>query len=259
MLEKVSVMPADSGDKTIPERNYEGEATSGEAPQAKKQLGPNARMLAKALENPDMPINTGLTIRGVGIKERQANSTALSATGESGALKDLTPRHRAIMRAVLKGMSAGEIAEVSGLTERAVRMIVGSEIFQKELLKLEARADDECISGVVDVRAKIKELSGVSIDVLDKILRDRMMHPKLRADIAFDILDRDGYGAVKKVEESIAVSLVDATVSAFAKRKAKLVADNAPIIEVEGVEEKPAAPEAEDPLQGLISRLATRG
>jgi hypothetical protein len=156
---------------------------------------------------------------------REGTVTRFTAATAKNQLQAITPRHRAIMRACLKGMTVGEIAEITGLSPKAVSMIVNSEIFKRELANLQDRADEKCIEGVADVRKTIEELSGVSMAVLNNMLRDNLTNPKLRADIAWDILDRAGHGAVQKSE--IKHDWAHAVTGAFAKRKAAKAAIDA--------------------------------
>ena len=138
--------------------------------------------------------------------------------------KAVLPRHRTIMRLQLANFKKCEIAEILGMSAAAVSYITNSGLYKAEFDKLQAKADEKAITEHLDVRQKIGELSKTAILELEDALKDKTAPRKLRVDVAFDILDRDGYKAPE--ERHVTVDYIRAARKAFAKRKAnKLLRD----------------------------------
>ena len=145
--------------------------------------------------------------------------------------KFMQPRYHNIMRLQLKNFTKKEIAEIVGLSEAAVGYITNSDIYRTELAKLQARIESEFVADVIDVRKEISELSKKAITELKEVLFDPTANKKLKVDVAFDILDRDGYRAPE--ERRVTVEWTDAVRKAHAKRKQlKLVKSGEKVIKL---------------------------
>lgn len=104
--------------------------------------------------------------------------------------KQLTPRHREIMRRMLEGAPRNVIAEEMGLTPQAITIISTSQLFREELCKMETDADFQVIR-------RAEDLSNEALDTLKNLMRfARSEAMKVRA--ADSILDRAGYSKVEK-------------------------------------------------------------
>lgn len=104
--------------------------------------------------------------------------------------KRLNSRHREIMRRILEGANEVTIAEEMGMSRVAVSLVITSQLFREELLKLEAKRDD----GVIQ---RAETLSGEALDVLKTQMRSARSE-SVRNRAANDILDRAGYSKIEK-------------------------------------------------------------
>lgn len=141
--------------------------------------------------------------------------------------------HRSIMRLHLRNLRPAEIAECVGLSLDQVYNIMRSDMYKAEMKALQGRANDKVIDGVVNVRRKIEQLSGQSIATLENLL-EYTSSDRLKADIAFDLLDRAGFKPVEKRE--VVVDYATVLQRAYQRRSernldakdATLVVTNAP-------------------------------
>lgn len=182
-----------------------------------------------------------------------ANVTNINHQSLKNQVQNLSPRHRGIMRAVLKGMSNGEIAELTGLSIRTVGMIVHSDVFQYELAKLQELADEKAVESVVDVRAKIKEICGFGVSELEKILKSKLTNPKLKAEIVWDALDREGIAKTERKE--VVVDWTTAAINAFKRRKEEQAAQAAMVITPIRIADIPASMEVADAIEAEATEL----
>jgi predicted transcriptional regulator len=160
--------------------------------------------------------------------------------------KSLQPRHRNIMRLQLANFNKKEIAEMVGLSEAAVGYITNSDIYKSELSKLEQEINTKLVDEALDVRKEISALSKKAILELKAILYNESANPKLKADVAFDILDRDGFAAPE--ERRVTIEWTDAVKKAHARRKElKLVKNGEKVIPLPGWSEEPKQLETSEP------------
>ncbi|MCI0562041.1 MAG: hypothetical protein MN733_26435 [Nitrososphaera sp.] len=144
-------------------------------------------------------------------------------------VRRLHPRHQNILRMRARGFQNVEIAEVLGLSLREVNNITRSGIFMAEEDKLQHSANKRVIMSMNEVRSKLEELSGVSVQQLEEMLDGTRQLEKKRADMCFDVLKMAGAGAPIKVEHEHVHSFVDATTRAFERRQASLAEKAIPI------------------------------
>ena len=104
--------------------------------------------------------------------------------------KQLTPRHREIMRRLLEGAHKNTIAEEMGITPQAVIIISTSQLFREELAKMETEADFQVIK-------RAEDLSNEALDTLKNLMRFARSEA-MKARAADSILDRAGYSKVEK-------------------------------------------------------------
>jgi FixJ family two-component response regulator len=86
-----------------------------------------------------------------------------------------------------------------GMTRAWVSVCKNSPALRERIDTLQNEANNY----ITTARQRIDELSARSLDVLEGILKDKddkTITPRLKVDVAKDILDRAGHGAVKKVE-----------------------------------------------------------
>ena len=165
--------------------------------------------------------------------ERQATKMPRA---DATPLQSVHSRHRIIMRMQLKGFTTTDIAETLGMNISSLSYVMNSDIYKAELEKLQARADDRTVDEVVDVKRKLEQMSGFAVSKLDEMLRDPKTADKLRVDMIFDVLDRTGNSAPKKVEHLH--DYTSALQKAFENRK-KLRAAHNGSIQVDSVSSRP--------------------
>lgn len=110
----------------------------------------------------------------------------------------LWERHREILRRLVAGDRQVDIAHSLDMTEARLSVICNSPAFQHELRRLSAGAD----ASAMDVNARIQELSHDAITIMENAILDRAgsVPIKLKVDVAKDVLDRAGFGAVRKLQ-----------------------------------------------------------
>lgn len=114
------------------------------------------------------------------------------------ALAQVRPWHRQLARAVAAGMRPREICATYGYVPCTVTKILASPLFQAEVARIEAGAEEVATSVVRDLRLMSKR----SVEILDEALDTPVENWKERVnliDTAFGVLDRAGYGKASKV------------------------------------------------------------
>lgn len=124
-------------------------------------------------------------------------------TGAKNQIKEIRARHQIIMRLHLAGASQVDIAKVLDITPQMVSIVQNSDIYKAEFNKLQAAANQKAVEENVDIQKRIENLAGKSLTVLEELLNDAFTDGKLKADVAFDILDRGGYRPAQKVTHTL--------------------------------------------------------
>ena len=101
--------------------------------------------------------------------------------------------HREVIRRLVLGQKPKAIAEDLRITPQTVSNIQNSAVAQKEIARLRAERDEE----VRDVQEHIAEIAPKAVEVLEEMLQENVPH-NLRLKAAQDVLDRAGYGAVRR-------------------------------------------------------------
>ena len=109
---------------------------------------------------------------------------------------DIQAVHHNIIRELFKGKSNRLIALELGVSEVFVSNVKNSPAVQDRLRVLEIAADAEA----VDVRKELIRRAPAALETLRELMEEKTTAGPLKARIAFDHLDRAGFGAIKQVE-----------------------------------------------------------
>lgn len=112
-------------------------------------------------------------------------------------LKELATQHREVARLKFEGRSPTEIATMTGIAIGTVRGILADPLCKAAIEKLNDKSDEHSI----DVRRRLSELNLKALNTVEECMdQDISMAVKLSA--AKDVLDRNGYKPVEKVNHS---------------------------------------------------------
>ena len=117
------------------------------------------------------------------------------STKTSGPLRHLWPHHMSMARMAACGAQPKDIALQSGFTPGQVSRILGSPLFQAEVLRLQDTIEEIAVS---DVQEQLKLMASRAVEVLDEDLHCPAVLPaekKIRQAAAFDVLNRAGHKA----------------------------------------------------------------
>ena len=113
----------------------------------------------------------------------------------SQPLTHLWERHKEIMRRLVAGDRQVDIAKDLQMTQSRMSIICNSPAFKTQLERLSMGADNNAL----DVQDRVTALSIDAMSVLEDVLQNGDDLPKkLQVEVAKDIMDRAGHGAVKK-------------------------------------------------------------
>ncbi len=112
-------------------------------------------------------------------------------------LKELATQHREIARLKFEGRSPVEIATITGVAISTVRGILADPLCKSAIEKLNDNADHQ----VVDVRKRLVEMNHTALDTLDDCMKQEIS-PAVALSAAKDVLDRNGYVPVAKVDHT---------------------------------------------------------
>lgn len=123
--------------------------------------------------------------------------------------KNLSGRHRALMRKLLAGKTLADSAEELGYTLGRASVVVNCPLFKDEMQRMQEAIN----TGVVQVESEKAHYDGgvkaqmedEALNSLQKLidLRDRGNSERVQQVSAIEILDRGGYGKTDKVEAKI--------------------------------------------------------
>ena len=128
----------------------------------------------------------------------------------------VTPRHRALMRRLVSGMTLSQASEDLGFTVGRASVIVNSPLFQDEMKRMEGELREEFVEREADksadaVRVSLTESAEIAARTLKGALDDESA--AVRVSAAKDILDRTGYAKEDKIKATVLVepsqSLID--------------------------------------------------
>jgi len=149
---------------------------------------------------------------GLGISPEQSPPTP---TRDKVGVDVLWDRHREILRQVALGKTNAQIAEDMGVSSLTVASVKSSPLGQAQLSYLRRQADE----AVQRTSARIAMLAPKAEAVLVEIMTNPESPYSVRANVAKDLLDRAGLGAVKKVEaHTFSQHVTDRDISELKKR-----------------------------------------
>jgi len=128
----------------------------------------------------------------------------------------VTPRHRALMRRLVAGMTLSDACADIGFTVSRASLIVNSPLFQEEMKMMEGEvakefAEAEANRPTDPTRMVLSESSEMAAKTLKGAMSDE--NPMVRVSAAKDILDRTGYAKEDKIKAKVLVepsqSLID--------------------------------------------------
>lgn len=111
-------------------------------------------------------------------------------------LQKLQERHREIARLLYLGYSNQKIAEMVGMAETSISQIKNSDLMKAHLRAMQERSDE----GAMAVLDEFHRLSPIAVGVFREVMSNTAAKHRDRMSAASEILDRAGYGAVKKVD-----------------------------------------------------------
>ena len=128
----------------------------------------------------------------------------------------VTPRHRALMRRLVGGMTLSDACEDIGFTVSRASIIVHSPLFQEEMKVMEREIAKEFQEAEAQrptdpTRLMLSESAETAARTLKGALSDE--NAMIRVSAAKDILDRTGYAKEDKIKAKVLVepsqSLID--------------------------------------------------
>jgi hypothetical protein len=128
----------------------------------------------------------------------------------------VTPRHRALMRRLVAGMTLTDACTDIGFSISRASLIVNSPLFQEEMKRMEGEvakefAEAEAQRPTDPTRIVLSESAETAARTLKGALSDE--NPTVRVSAAKDILDRTGYAKEDKIKAKVLVepsqSLID--------------------------------------------------
>lgn len=102
--------------------------------------------------------------------------------------------HNRIIEKIFQGLRNADIAMEFQISEDLVSKVRNSDAGKYKLARMQAEKEIK----LIEVEAEIEALSKQAIVKLGTILTDETTHPKVQVQVAQDLLDRAGFGAVKK-------------------------------------------------------------
>ena len=116
--------------------------------------------------------------------------------GLSPTLQQLRPWHKSMVRMMVAGgKRPGELAQIFGMSPTQITIVTNSPLFIMERERLEAQADYQA----VDVRGELEIRQGMALEVIDECFKSPNI--KVKKDVAFEILDRTGFGKKAEVQK----------------------------------------------------------
>lgn len=146
-------------------------------------------------------------------------------------VSQLWDNHKEVARRLALGQQNVKIAAALGMTPTAVSIIKNSPVTKEYVDNLQGARN----SDTVDVMNNIREMAPKALKLLDAIISgaESEATPALRANVAKDILDRAGYGAVKNLNvRSIHAVVSPADLEAIKRRALEIACENQVVVNV---------------------------
>jgi hypothetical protein len=119
-------------------------------------------------------------------------------------VRKLYDDHQEVVRLAVLGTSVTEIAKRLGKTPQSISMVLDSALVKDQIATMQAARNLEC----VNIAKEIDEFAPTCLSLLKDVVRGtgagEAASINLRVATSKDILDRAGYGAVKKFQGQIA-------------------------------------------------------
>lgn len=110
--------------------------------------------------------------------------------------KKMREHYNEIVRRIILGEKNIDIAKAVDLSAMVVSKVRNSPMVQEKIRLLELQRD----ANTVDIARDIRKLAPDALKVLQDLMVNAQTNPNVRSNIAKDLLDRAGHGAVKKTE-----------------------------------------------------------
>jgi hypothetical protein len=145
----------------------------------------------------------------------------------------VTPRHRALMRRLVSGMTLSDACTDIGFSVSRASLIVNSPLFQAEMKTMEREVAKEFTEAEANrptdpTRVVLSDSAETAARTLKGALSDE--NPTIRVSAAKDILDRTGYAKEDKIKAKVLVepsqSLIDVMSRIVQEKKIETVDDD---------------------------------
>jgi len=172
------------------------------------------------------------TLNGSGDEMKEHEEKAQSTVNAEP--DKVTPRHRALMRRLVAGMTLTDACIDIGFTVSRASLIVNSPLFQAEMKTMEREVAKEFTEAEANrptdpTRVVLSESAETAARTLTGALSD--VNPTIRVSAAKDILDRTGYAKEDKIKAKVLVepsqSLIDVMSRIVQEKKIETVDDDA--------------------------------
>lgn len=143
-------------------------------------------------------------------------------------LTNLWEHHKEIARRLLLGERQCDISKDLNITPAWLSVVTTSPAFKRYLDSLRARTE----IGITDIRKEITAGAVEGIKVLRTLLKSD--NERIQLSAATDLLDRDGYKAATKIEQTTEVNVVltGDRLAALKERRAQLLQQTSPVIQL---------------------------
>jgi len=150
-------------------------------------------------------------------------------------------KHHEVVRMLVLGFSVQEIAQAVGLDTVQVLNIKRSPLIQSKLKAMREIRDQQTLNVADKLQRDMVKNLEVLAAIRDGEATDREGNPvfadlKLRAEIAFGLMDRAGYSPVKKVQGEFVHSTIQAGELEEIKNRAREARSQAVVAEMVSVE-----------------------
>lgn len=154
-------------------------------------------------------------------------------------LQYLWERHKEIARRLVLGEQPVSIARDLGMSFTHMSLVCNSPAFERYLEALRSRTENK----IFDIRGEINKGAMKGIQVLCSMLEDKHeASPSVKAKVAMDLLDRDGYAPAKKIEvENTTIHLTADRLIELKARRAQMLEQSKRTIEIAHCAERTTA------------------
>lgn len=168
---------------------------------------------------------------------------------EQAKVRHLRQVHLEMARLITLGLTNKAVAKAMGMSEQTIRIAKNSPAFQSLLSEMMGERDKSAF----DIGGKLGQLAVQGIATLEEILNDDNVEAVTKKDIAFETLDRLGYGKVTRIDQrSLSGALPSEELDAIKQR----VRGRSTVYRVDG-DQAPEVPEAAG--AGAKARVAISG